>query len=67
MNLLTMKGGLAQMTDEEVVQHHRLIVKCGMCSDDCATVYHETHQPNLHASGAYLIGLMPSLRKVKVS
>lgn len=66
MNILTMKGGLAQMTDEDVATHHRLIVECAMCSDAAAKVYHEISNPELHASGAYLVGLMPSLRKIEV-
>jgi hypothetical protein len=66
MNLLTIEGGLAVMTDDEVIENNHCIVKCGVCSDADADVYHYIDRLNLHASGRFLVGLMTKLHKVEV-
>lgn len=67
MNILTMPGGFSVMSDDEVKQCPGFIFKCGMCSDDSADVYHQAEHKMLHASGHYLVSLMPKLHKVKVN
>lgn len=64
MNLLTIEGGLSVLTDEETVTYQKQIIKCGMCTDNHATVYHLLDKPGLHASGYFLTKLMPNLSRI---